>query len=91
MKQDKYTLPTENDAMFAAEPNFHTAKADDLRSQLVDRLMEIDDPKTLQALILYVDRTILNATKSFETEWERGVSVEDFRKRCHSKLKDIYG
>ena len=36
MKQDKYTLQTENDAMFAAEPNFHTAKADDLRSQLVN-------------------------------------------------------
>lgn len=91
MKQNKYTLPAENDEAFAAEQNVYTAKADDLRCQLMNRLMEIDDPKTLQSLIFYVDRTILKLQDSFEKEWQRGVSVEEFRKQCHDTQKEMYG
>lgn len=90
MKQ-KYTIQNKEESAFATEQDARTSRTEDLRNQLVSRVMEIEDPKTLQSLILYVDQTILDTTNSFDTEWERAISVEDFRKQCHNKLKDIYG
>ena len=89
MKQ-KYTIHNTEEPAFASEQNAQTSRMEYLRNQLVSRVMEIDDPKTLQSLILYFDKTILSATNSFDAEWERAISVEEFRKQCHSKLKDIY-
>ena len=90
MKQ-KYNIRNIEEPAFASEQEVQTSRMEDLRNQLVSRVMEIDDPKTLQSLILYFDKTVLNTTNSFDAEWERAISVEDFRKQCHSKLKDIYG
>ena len=89
MKQ-RYALPNDKECAFAAEHDAQVARAEDLRNQLVSRLMEIEDPKALQSLILYVDNAILK-TDSFDSEWSRSISVEDFRKQCHAKLKEMYG
>ena len=90
MKQE-YNIRNIEEPTFASEQDARTSRMEDLRNQLVNQVMGIDDPKTLQSLILYFDKTILNTTHSFDAEWERAISVEEFRKQCHSKLKDIYG
>nr|WP_297657122.1 hypothetical protein [uncultured Prevotella sp.] len=52
--------------------------------------MTIQNPETLHSLIMYVNQNILNKQDNFETDWERSISIEDFRMKCKNKLKKMY-
>ena len=91
MKEKRYILPDEKtDAAFAAEPMVNSARIKELHNTLVDRVMTIQNPEVLQSLIVYVDNNILKKDDSFETEWNRSISVEEFRMQCKNKLKEMY-
>ena len=91
MKEKRYTLPEEQkDAAFAAEPAVNASRIKELHNSLVNRVMTIQNPEILQSLIVYVDQNILNKPDSFEEEWKRSISIEEFRLRCKSKLKEKY-
>ena len=91
MKEKRYTLPEEQkDAVFAAEPAVNASRIKELHNSLVNRVMTIQNPEILQSLIVYVDQNILNKPDSFEEEWKRSISIEEFRLRCKSKLKEKY-
>ena len=91
MKEKRYTLPEEQkDAAFAAEPAVNSSRIKELHNSLVNRVMTIQNPEILQSLIVYVDQNILNKPDSFEEEWKRSISIEEFRQRCKSKLKEKY-
>ncbi len=91
MKEKRYTLPEEQkDAAFAAEPAVNASRIKELHNSLVNRVMTIQNPEILQSLIVYVDQNILNKPDSFEEEWKRSISIEEFRQRCKSKLKEKY-
>ena len=91
MKEKRYTLPDEQkDAAFAAEPAVNASRIKELHNSLVNRVMTIQNPEILQSLIVYVDQNILNKPDSFEEEWKRSISIEEFRQRCKSKLKEKY-
>lgn len=91
MKEKRYTLPDEQtNAAFVGESTVCTTRIDDLHNLLVNRVMTIQNPETLQSLLVYVDKTILNKQDSFEDEWKRSISIEDFRMQCKNKLKKMY-
>lgn len=91
MKEKRYTLPEEQkDAAFAAEPAVNASRIKELHNSLLNRVMTIQNPEILQSLIVYVDQNILNKPDSFEEEWKRSISIEEFRQRCKSKLKEKY-
>ncbi len=91
MKEKRYTLPEEQkDAAFAAESAVNTSRIKELHNSLVNRVMTIQNPEILQSLIVYVDQNILNKPDSFEEEWKRSISIEEFRQRCKNKLKEKY-
>ena len=91
MKEKRYTLPEEQkDAAFAAEPAVNASRIKELHNSLVNRVMTIQNPEILQSLIVYVDQNILNKPDSFEEDWKRSISIEEFRQRCKSKLKEKY-
>ena len=91
MKEKRYTLPEEQkDTAFAAEPAVNASRIKELHNSLVNRVMTIQNPEILQSLIVYVDQNILNKPDSFEEEWKRSISIEEFRQRCKSKLKEKY-
>lgn len=91
MKEKRYTLPEEQkDAAFVAEPAVNASRIKELHNSLVNRVMTIKNPEILQSLIVYVDQNILNKPDSFEEEWKRSISIEEFRQRCKSKLKEKY-
>lgn len=91
MKEKRYTLPEEQkDAAFAAEPAVNASRIKELHNSLVNRVMTIQNPEILQSLIVYVDQNILNKPDSFEEEWKRSISIEEFRQRCKSKLMEKY-
>ena len=91
MKENRYTLPTEERTNMVSEPLVGYSQLTDLRNQLVERVMNIQNPQTLQSLIVYVDKKVLPKTATFEEEWKRSISIEEFRKRCKSRLKTMYG
>ena len=91
MKEKRYILPDEKtDAAFAAEPMVNSARIKELHNTLVDRVMTIQNPEVLHSLIVYVDNNLLKKDDSFETEWNRSISVEEFRMQCKNKLKEMY-
>jgi len=91
MKEKRYTIPNEhNQVAYAEEPAVTSARIADLHSQLIDKVMTIQNPETLHSLIMYVNQNILNKQDNFETDWERSISIEDFRMKCKNKLKKMY-
>jgi len=56
MKENRYTLPTEERTNMVSEPLVGYSQLTDLRNQLVERVMNIQNPQTLQSLIVYVDK-----------------------------------
>ncbi len=87
----RYTLPDEKtDAAFVGEPAVCMTRIDDLHNLLVNRVMTIQNPETLQSLLVYINKTIFNKQDSFEEEWKRSISIEDFRMQCKNKLKKMY-
>lgn len=91
MKEKKYTLPDEaEEPVLASEPTVSSTRLADLHRRLVNRVMTIQNPETLQSLIMYVDENILHLSDPFEKEWNHSVSIEEFRKQCKDKLKEMY-
>lgn len=90
MKEKRYTLPKTQDPAIVAEPTISSERIEELHSRLVNRVMTIQNAETLQSLIMYVDKNILHLSDSFEKDWNRSVSIEDFRKQCQAKLKEMY-
>ena len=60
-----------------------------VRQALVTRIMKIDKVETLQSIIEFLNNAD-KADNEFEKEWNRSLSVEEFKMRCNAKLKEIY-
>lgn len=91
MKENRYTLPEEQNCDMVSEPLIVPSPLADLKSQLVERVMHIENTETLQSLIVYIDQNVLPKSDNFEKEWNRSIPIEEFRARCKSKLKAMYG
>ncbi len=91
MKENRYTLPEEQSCDMVSEPLIATSTLADLKNQLVERVMNIENTETLQSLIIYIDHNVLPESDTFEEEWNRSIPIEEFRARCKSKLKAMYG
>ena len=52
---------------------------DNMASEPMAIYGEVNAPKTLRS------------KETFEQQWQRSLTVEDFRKRCKQKLHTIYG
>lgn len=90
MKENRYILPEDKSCNMVSEPLIATSQLSDLKTQVVERVMNIQNTETLQSLIVYIDQNILPQTDNFEKEWKRSISIEEFRARCKSKLKTMY-
>lgn len=90
MKENRYILPEDKSCNMVSEPLIATSQLSDLKTQVVERVMNIQNTETLQSLIVYIDQNVLPKTDNFEEEWKRSVSIEEFRTRCKSKLKAMY-
>lgn len=90
MKENRYILPKDKSCNMVSEPLIATSQLSDLKTQVVERVMNIQNTETLQSLIVYIDQNILPQTDNFEEEWKRSISIEEFRARCKSKLKTMY-
>lgn len=89
MEEKKYTFPENNDCNKVSEPSVSMSQLSELREQLFQRVMNIKSAEKLRSLLVYVD--VLQNADSFEEEWKNAVSIEDFRARCKSRLKEMYG
>lgn len=87
MEEKRYTQPEENGSNMVSEPFVATSQLFDLQEQLVRRVKDIQNTDTLQSLIVYIDTNILSKKETFEEEWKRSISIEEFRSRCKNKLK----
>ena len=74
-----------------AEPLIATPQLSALKTQIVERVMNIQSTETLQSLIVYIDQNVSPKTDNFEEEWKRSISIEEFRTPCKAKLKSMYG
>lgn len=61
---------------------------DALKVKLVKRIMGMEALEDVQSVLNFVERQKVSET--FEQEWERGVTLEQFRDVCKGKLKEIY-
>ena len=61
---------------------------DALKVKLVKRIMGMEALEDVQSVLNFVERQKVSET--FEQEWERGVTLEQFRDACKGKLKEIY-
>ena len=91
MKENRYTLPEDQSCNMVAEPLIATPQLSALKTQIVERVMNIQSTETLQSLIVYIDQNVSPKTDNFEEEWKRSISIEEFRTRCKAKLKSMYG
>lgn len=89
MEKKKYTLPEENVCNKVSEPSVSISQLTELREQLFQRVMNIKSAEKLRSLIVYVD--VLQNADTFDEEWKNAVSIEEFRARCKSRLKEMYG
>lgn len=72
-----------------SEPAVPYGDINALKVQLVNRIMRMDETREVSIILDFVKEQT-QSQKSFEEEWERSISVEDFRGLCKKKLKDIY-
>lgn len=91
MEENKYILPKDNSRDMVSDSPSTMSQLSKLQEQLMERVMNIQNAETLQSLIVYVDNNILQKDNSFEEEWNHAISLEEFRTRCKSRLKAMYG
>lgn len=60
-----------------------------MKVQLVNRIMRMDEPKEVMSVLNFV-KNQMDDEPEFEGEWNRSLSVEEFRIHCKNKLKKIY-
>ncbi len=70
------------------EPIAGYGSIDVLKVRLVKRIMGMETLEDVQSVLNFVERQKVSET--FEQEWERGVTLEQFRDACKGKLKEIY-
>ena len=70
------------------EPIAGYGTIDALKVKLVKRIMGMEALEDVQSVLNFVERQKVSET--FEQEWERGVTLEQFRDACKGKLKEIY-
>ena len=70
------------------EPIAGYGTIDALKVKLVKRIMGMEALEDVQSVLNFVERQKVSET--FEQEWERGVTLEQFRDVCKGKLKEIY-
>ena len=61
---------------------------DALKVRLVKQIMGMEALEDVQSVLNFVERQ--KVSEAFEQEWERGVTLEQFRDACKGKLKEIY-
>ena len=61
---------------------------DALKVRLVKQIMGMEALEDVQSVLNFVERQ--KVPEAFEQEWERGVTLEQFRDACKGKLKEIY-
>ena len=61
---------------------------DALKVRLVKQIMGMESLEDVQSVLNFVERQ--KASDTFAQEWERGVTLEQFRNACKGKLKEIY-
>ena len=66
-----YILPEDKSCNMVSELLIATSQLFDLKTQVVERVMNIQNTETLQSLIVYIDQNVLPKTDNFEEEWER--------------------
>ena len=72
MKENRYILPEDKSCNMVSEPLIATSQLSDLKTQVVERVMNIQNTETLQSLIVYIDQNVLlPKTDNFEEEWKR--------------------
>lgn len=72
-----------------SEPAMSYGDINALKVQLVNRIMRMDEPQEVSVVLDFVKKQTCRQ-EQFDDEWERSVSVEDFRVLCKKRLKDIY-
>lgn len=60
-----------------------------MKVQLVNRIMRMDEPKKVWSVLNFVNNQ-KGEESEFDREWNRSLSVEEFRTQCKNKLKRIY-
>lgn len=71
MKENRYILPEDKSCNMVSEPLIATSQLSDLKTQVVERVMNIQNTETLQSLIVYIDQNVLPKTDNFEEDWKR--------------------
>ena len=61
---------------------------DALKVRLVKQIMGMESLEDVQSVLNFVERQKVSDT--FAQEWERGVTLEQFRNACKEKLEEIY-
>lgn len=60
-----------------------------MKVQLVNRIMRMDEPKEVLSVLNFV-KNQKDEESEFDREWNRSLSVEEFRIQCKNRLKEIY-
>lgn len=85
-KKYKKTEPIQECAADAAMPY---GDINAMKVQLVNRIMRMDEPKEVLSVLNFV-KSQKDEESEFDREWNRSLSVEEFRIQCKNKLKKIY-
>lgn len=73
----------------AHEPAAIYGDVNEIKNQLVNRIMRMDEPDDLNLILDFVKKNTRQKDE-FEQEWEQGMTIEDFRMKCKLKLKEMY-
>ena len=60
-----------------------------LKVQLVNKVMRMDNPDDVKSVLEFAKKQE-EQQRDFIKDWDRGVTVDEFRIRCKDKLKKIY-
>ena len=70
------------------EPIAGYGSIDVLKVRLVKRIMGMETLEDVQSVLNFVERQ--KVSDVFKQEWERSMTLEQFRDACKGKLKEIY-
>lgn len=76
-------------ASFVSEPSIPYGDINTLKVQLVNRIMRMEEPQEVKTVLEFLNSQVRDQ-EQFEKDWERSLTIEDFRTLCTEKLKKIY-
>lgn len=85
-KKYKKTEPVQDCIAEAAMPY---GDINAMKVQLVNRIMRMKEPKEVLSVLNFV-KNQKDDESEFDKEWNRSMSVEEFRALCKNRLKKIY-